>query len=217
MVDSTKYNSWGIALFAVVFGILVLLSYYLLKPLFSSILVGMLVSYVLYPSFCFTKKYIKKESFAAIFVLLVIIFLVFLPSIFVVQKVAEQTMLFYDTAKGAIAKGLPCIDGETLGCRIAKTLNKFIDKPVVLNYLNLLIQQISVAIVQSISGIALESVNYLFGFIVMLFVSYYGLLEGHHWASAFVNILPVKSKPKFLAQLHSITYSIFYGTFIIAI
>lgn len=214
--DLSKDRHVSLALVICIFGILLLSSYFLLQPFFSAMISGILLSYILYPLFSYLKRYVKKESIAAMLSLAIIFFLVFIPSIFVIEKFAEETMIFYNMAKEAVDEGLPCIDGETFACKIAKLINKFIEDPFISNYLDLFIKQASVGIVQSISNIAIESVNFFFSLLVILFVTYYGLLEGHHWTSSLIAVIPIKAKNKFLSQLHSITYSILYGTFIIA-
>ncbi len=202
-------------LFFVLGGIFLVLSYFVLKPFLSALLTGLLLSYLLYPAYLRVLHWVKHERIAAFLVLIGMIVLLLLPSVLLLNRLATETILFYTYGKELLAEGLPCIDGETLGCRFVKNVNLFLHDPEIAQTITIIIQQASVAMINAASSVAVQSLLYLLDLFLILLVSYYGFLEGPSWASYFFSLMP---ENEYLArQLQSVSYAILMGSFLVAL
>lgn len=202
-------------LFFVLGGIFLILSYFVLKPFLSSILTGLLLSYLLYPLYLRVLQQVKYERLAAFLVLIGIILLLLLPSLLLLDRLTKETILFYTYGKELLANGLPCVDGETLGCRFVRNVNLFLRDPQIAHTITIMIQQASIAMVNAASGVALQSVLYLLDIFLIILVSYYAFLEGPSWSSYFFSFMP---ENEYIArQLQSVSYAIVVGSFLVAV
>lgn len=206
-------------LFFAIFATFIVLSVFLLKPFLSSILGGIILSYLLFPAYNYLANRIKHKSLAAIIILIGMLLLIITPSLFIIEHLGEETVLFYSYGKQFLNEGLPCVNGYTIACRIVQSLNQVIADPTIGQYLNIFIQQLSSITINHISNLALQSLNFFFDLLVILFVAYYSFIEGPKWTMIIKDMLPFKETTKIdiIKKLRSISYSILIGFFLIGI
>ncbi len=204
-------------LFIVYVVVLAIISYLLVRPFFSPLLTGVLFSYLLFPMHCFLDRRIKNKNAAAFLLLFGICFLVILPSVFLVDRLASESVVFYAYVKHVLVEGIPCIDG--LGCRLIHGINVILSEPLIARFVNILVEQLSSLMVTSISGVAVQSLYFFFEVLIALFVAYYGLVEGPRWATTIQRLFPLPNEIKdhFTTQLRRISSAILIGFFFVAI
>ncbi len=202
--------------FIIGFIFLVVISFLVIKPYFSAILTGILLSYLLFPAYTRLQHRIHKKSLAAVLLIVIVCLLVVLPSFFLVERLARESIVFYTYTKQVLAEGIPCIDG--FGCSIIRSINALLNEPLVARFMDVLVQQASSAVITSMSSVAVQSLSFLFDALIVLFVVYYGFVEGPAWVYALHNIFPFTDymKQQLSTQLRRISSVIFIGFFFVA-
>ncbi|MBI4441006.1 AI-2E family transporter [Candidatus Woesearchaeota archaeon] len=204
--------------FSIFAGVLVI-AYFLLQSLLTSVLAGVLLSYILFPAYQMLQKFLKRDALAAVVLLVSAFLLILVPALFLVERLGSEAVQFYAYSKNLLEQGIPCLNGDSFGCRVAKTINAFLNEPSIAYYSEILVKQTSSVIVEAISGIALKSLQYLFNLLTVFFVAYYCFLDGQQWASYIENFLPFKDETKraMASQLRAITSSIVFSFLLVAL
>lgn len=201
--------------FFILLGILLILSYLVLKPMLSYIVLAMIFAYLFNPAFIWLCKKTGKKKISAGLLTAFIIFVFIIPIIFLLFSLVNQTAKAYTDFSdsttydymhiGDISKKISSwlgydIDLQSLLSNAISRIGKYV------------IEQKGEALLTSISQIVL-------GIFVMFFVMYYLFKGGDTINQNLKEIIPLKKhhKTRLFSEIENMTFAVLYGQILTAI
>jgi predicted PurR-regulated permease PerM len=179
-----KYLFWGFFL------LLIILSFFLVKPYFSAILGAVVLSYIFYPLFIWLKKSVRKKAIAALLVIFIITLIVAVPVAFIgAMLYNEASVLLADTKSGSYSLNCPAGSQSPI-CLVYNGINE--------RFPELDIQENSVDVIQhfkdSIYKVLLTIPNMLLQLIIMLFIIFFLLVDAEEITAQIKRLIIFKKK-----------------------
>jgi len=192
------------------FAAVIILAFLIIKPVFLSIVLGLILAYIFSAPYKWLAKKIKRKSLAAMiicFLAAIIIFvpLVFLSSVFIRQAFDVYSALQSININQIIQKILPFIANYT------KTDLSLAFTNIISNATNVLMEKFT--------DFMVNLPIFLLHLLVTLFVFFYGLKDGDTAIEYIKNVLPLskETSDKFFKKSREITYFVIYSEFIIGL
>ena len=189
----------------IVLGILVFL---LIRPVFLSIVGGLLLAYIFFPAYKRLTSFIKNRSLAAFTIAILIVLIIIIPLWFLVPLMLQQVFNVFSSTQsfnvgGIVSSIFPTASAQFVA-QMAVAIGGFIGKitTYALEYLN---------------GIFLDIPILSLQLVIVAFVFYYGLKD-HENLSKFVSDLSPFNKANekiIVQQFQSVTDSVLYGQVIV--
>ncbi len=192
--------------------ILAVLSFLILKPISTAVILGLLFSYVCYPLFLGINKKIKSKSLSAFIIVALILVLVLLPVIFMIPTLTEQLLKAYITLRGAdfskvIFQIFPALtDSKEITAEVIAASSHFSGS-------------ISTWILSIFENTFRNIPEIAFGAIILLFTFFFSLREGEY-VREYVSILfpfQKEHQKRFYDKFGQITNSVIYGQVIVGL
>jgi predicted PurR-regulated permease PerM len=181
--------------------LLVVTSYFILKPYLVALLSAFVLGFLMRPVYVRLEKKIGSKSSAWICILLLIL-IIFIPFGTVVGALSKQV---YDYA----SKNNFSVNLNTLFEQVGMTLNP------------MLLDQISEGILNFITYLIKPFISNVISFLITLFVMFFGmyyvLLKWDYLANELKNFIPFGDKEGITKELSDSTKEIVYGTFLIGL
>ncbi len=192
-------------IFIVTLLILIYLSFLTIKPLFTAILSSFILAFVFYPFYAKLKSKIESKDLCALLTILVILLLIIIPTVFITDALAKESVTLYNKIKG---------DGFDL----TPVLSKYF-KSDSQQYIDSIIDGSILYIVKLTSNFILLIPNIALSFFVTIFLTYYLLKESSLFIDAAKKYMPFKEivKEQILERFSKITKAIVFGTVLTAI
>jgi predicted PurR-regulated permease PerM len=191
---------------------LALLSFYVVRPLFVSITVGLLFAYVFYPVYIKLNNKIKSENLSAGIIVSTTSIAFLAPIIFLIPSFVKQLLSFYEAIRNAdfapiILKLLPSL---------ASSKQATTEIIAAASHLNAKISGFIISLSQSL---ILGSVEIVFGIIIVIFTFYFALKEVDNLKEYLGSILPISKehKKKFYEKMGQVTDSVLYSHIVVGI
>ncbi|MEM4230659.1 MAG: hypothetical protein QXF25_02185, partial [Candidatus Pacearchaeota archaeon] len=92
-MTNNKKVGWYISLSLI--GIIFILAIFIIRPIIFSILAGLILAYVLYPIYIRLLRILKEKTLTSLIICLLILFIIIIPSLFVVPIVIRQMFEAY--------------------------------------------------------------------------------------------------------------------------
>jgi predicted PurR-regulated permease PerM len=197
---------------AVILGALVVLSFFLLKPILLAVVMGLILAFICAPIYNKLFQWTKSSAFSAILLCILFLAIIILPFYFLIPIVVEQSVEIYSasyqidfiTPLKTIFPSL--FSSEKFSEEISSIISGFVTKSVnsFIAYLSNLILNIPEMILQ------------LF---VVLFTFYFGLKGQKQFFSYMQSLLPFSKEieKKIVDQTKVVTISVLYGQIIIGL
>jgi predicted PurR-regulated permease PerM len=191
---------------------LVLLVYFLLKPLLLSIILGTLLAFIFIPIYNFIYRKTKLENVSTIIICVFLALIIILPIWFLTPMVLDESFKFFVSSQNLdlvtpLKKIFPSIfASEQFSQEIGRMLSSFITK---------FAQSIST----SISDIILNFPQLGLQFVVVLFTFYFVLRDHEQLTDYIKSLLPFSKEveKKLFDYTKGITYSVLYGQVVVGI
>lgn len=187
--------------------ILIILSLFVIWPVIFSIIAGLLLAYVFYPVYKFIFKIVKEKNISSLIIVLLIIFLLFIPVWFLFPIVTRQVFDAYTYSQkvelsSIIGKLLP----EALSTDTIAMINSFISK---------LVNSIFSKFTESLLNIP----NLLLQIAVILVVFFFAMRDADNLKKYVKDLSPFSKsfEENLEKQFKDITNSVIYGHIIIGI
>jgi len=193
-------------LIAVLIIALIIVALIIIKPIIVSILWGLILAYIFYPIYIFLYRKIKERNITALLVVLLVIFILFLPIWFFFPLISKQifdtysyfqTLDFYNLIKKIIPSttASPVFQAEAISL-----INNFISKIVS-------------TILSAFSELILNLPNILLQAVVALFTFFFALRDGDKFKEYVSDISPFnKSLEKNISkEFKNITKAVIFG------
>ena len=186
--------------------VLLVLSFFLLKPILLSIIMGIIIGYIFYPFYKRVNKHIKSGYISALLMCLVLTAIIFLPMWFLTPILIEQSFNFYVASQQIdfvtpLKQIFPNVfASEQFSQEIGSTISSFITK-------------ISNTLMNSFSKLISNFPILLLQFFVVFFVFFVVLKEQEKFVDYLRSLLPFSKEVenKLFKSSREITTSIFYG------
>lgn len=189
-------------------GILLLLLYFagrILWPFFTPILLGMMLTYLLYPIYTYLETKIKRPYLTSIIMIFFVLLLIIIPLSLLTTKLVNESVNTYRTF----------IDLEQSGAFDSLLQNYGLDSSIFADVLG----QVKDFIVNSGSQILTGIADVLLGLFVMLFIMFYSFVNGKKWVALVQETLPLKQKHRkaLIDRVAKITSAVMYGQFLTSV
>ncbi len=191
---------------------LLVLSFFLIKPLIMSIIVGILLAFIFGPIYTFVLKYTKKKNLSAIFVCILLIALVVVPLWYIIPMAIDESIKVYMASQEwdfvtPLKTIFPQIfQSEQFSNEIGQALKSFVSKAAnsLMNYL---------------SNIILDFANLLLKLLVTLFTFFLFLRDREEIGEYIKTLLPFSKEveKKLFKSSKDLTASILYGQVLLGI
>lgn len=203
MTDYLKSNSkyFFIALFILLF----YLSFLLIEPFFISLLTTLLLAYFLYPVYKILKKKIKNEIAASLILTMSVLLVIVIPlGVLINLVINEAYTLYYMVDITAILA----------------IINNIIPSPIVLSYLQSVIENGLPFFISASSAFVLTIPQKIINFFISLIVLYYSFKSGHKLVSLVKKLIPLEAKKrdtllkKFQTTIDGVVFGVVINAFI---
>lgn len=192
--------------------ILLILSFFLLKPILMSIIFGVILAFLFSPVYDWMNKKIKSKNITAVLISLVLIVAIILPIWFLTPIIIDQSLKIYTaTSKLDFVSPLKVIfpkifASEQFSSQVGSTIYSFVTKSInsTLNYLATFILNFPIFFLQ---------------LVVAFFTFFFVLKDKDQFISYIKSLLPFSKEveKKLFEQSKGITISVLYGQIIVGI
>ncbi len=191
---------------------LIVLSFFLLKPILMSIITGILLAFIFSPIFIWTRKKLKSKNWAAFLMCLILVILIIIPIWYLTPAVINQSIKVYTASQQAdyitpIKNLLPeFFSSEHLSNEMASVIHSFITKT-------------TNTIMNSFTDLIMNFPTLFLQFLVVLFTFFFTLRDGRLLLEYIQNLLPFpeNTKNKLFKSSKDITLSVLYGQVVLGI
>jgi predicted PurR-regulated permease PerM len=204
-----------IAFYSFVFLLIIflILAIIIIRPLFVSILAGIILAYLFYPFYNFLLKYLKNKSLTAFLVCIIFILVLGLGLWFGAKALSDQAYEFYKNVREY---------------NLVEKVSDLLTKSIIKNeeFANYIGSQIKVGLLGVGRGIlakANEFIANILAFLIQLFVTFftmfYFLRDGEKIYKEIEEILPFeeKVKQKIRKRTQEVTKGVVYGRVVVGI
>ncbi len=190
----------------IIFAVLIILSFFLLKSLLISIIVGIILAFVFIPVYNFIYKHLKKKDISAFLVCLILLAVIILPLWYLTPIVIDQSIKLFTQSSQidfgmVFQKMFPSLaQSETLLKEVSSTLSSFITKT-------------SNSMLESISKFLINIPALFLHLVVIFFVFFFVLRDKENLNSYIRSLIPFSKEiqDKLFKSSGDITNSVIYG------
>lgn len=208
MIEQNNFKNLSII---VVFGILILVSFIIIRPIFTAIITGLILSYIFYPVYKKIYKVVKEKNISAIIIILLVLFLILIPLWFLLPIIVKQVFNVY--------LSIQKINFYSYLLKIVPSLAESQLPPEIISSVNTFMTGILSKIISSISSIFLDMPSLLLKVAVMIFIFFFGMRDGEIFFNYVRTLSPFsKAMDEELAEkFEGVTKSVIYGQIIVGI
>ncbi len=191
---------------------LLVLSFFLIKPLLMSIVVGIILAFVFSPIYNFIFKRTKKKNLSGIIVCLILIAVVVIPLWYLTPLAIEESIKFYMKSQEwdfvtPLKSFFPSIfNSDEFAQEIGRTIKTFVSKTAnsIMNYF---------------ADVILNFATILLKLVVVLFTFFFVLRDKEKMGEYIKSLLPFPKEieKKLFKSSKDLTFSILYGQVLIGI
>ena len=202
--------------------ILIILSYLIIRPFLTAVLIGIIFSYIFYPWYSRVHKRITGKNISSLITSILVILIITLPLFFVLNTVSKEARATYIFSKQKLISGEFIRECQPENKSICQTLNYFTAKandPQIKYYIDTSIKYATTKITETISNIVLSIPIFFLNLFIVLFIMFFLFRDGEILVNKIERVMPLKSEYKkhILKKLHDTAYAVIYGSIIIAI
>ncbi|MFQ5620590.1 MAG: AI-2E family transporter, partial [Candidatus Nanoarchaeia archaeon] len=204
-------------IYVLFFLVVLSLSFLIIQPFLSALILGCLIAYIFYPVFTFVEKRLKHKHLSALIVSIFIILLFSLPSFILVDSAGKEAQFFYIRAKQKLATGklvdFKCEPGyKSIPCMATDKVKEWFENPAVKRYTDEILGKFSAYVVQQGSAFVFKLPKLLMDLFVAFFVSFYLFVDGERFAARFKKLVPVNPRyqKEVYKKIDTITHGVIY-------
>jgi len=191
---------------------LFILAFLVIQPIIFSMIYGILLAYLFYPSYRWTKSKIKNETLSALIVCVGVLLIVLVIIAIIFWALLSQGIDFYLT-----------LQKLNIGELITKSLPEFIStsdlSSTIISTINSSFSQLIANFVTRLSDLIFNLPDLTVQFFVLAFIFFFGLRDGAAAFEYFRSLTPIKKETqnKFFKHFEDITKSVLIGQVVIGI
>jgi len=196
----------------IILAILVVLSFFILRPILMSIVVGIILAFVFTPVYNWLDKKIKIPTLSAVIISIILIFLIITPIWFLTPVVVDQSLkLYFATRQMDFATPLEnffpsLFASKEFSNEVGSIIYSFVNKS-------------TNALVNSFSNLILNFPTLMLQLLVAFFTFFFVLRDKDQLLNYIKSLLPFSKdvEKKLFDQTKGITMSVLYGQIIIGL
>lgn len=183
---------------------LAVLVFFLVEPIISAILWGLILAYTFFPVYERTLLLTKRKNLSATIVSLIVLILIIVPLYFLIPLMVRQTFEIFKYVQALdmqnVIKAIFPSAPESFLIQVSLTLNSLISK-------------ISSAVLNLMTDFLLEVPTFIFNAVIVAFVFFFALRDSDKLKEFASSISPFNKahEKKLVNQFKDITNSIIYG------
>lgn len=209
-------------IFTLIFLVLIAVSFFIIKPYLTAVLMGMIFSYIFYPLYLRINRRISSKNLSSLIASILVVLIITLPLFFVLNTVSKEAYATYLLSRQMVLSGQFLTKCEPAGKIICKAINYITDKanqPQVRYYFDTSIKSIAGKVTKDISNILFSFPALVLDTFIILFVMFFLFKDGKIFVNKIENMLPMKpSYRKYvIKRLNDMASAVIYGSLIIAI
>lgn len=204
--------------FITLFIILMILSFFIIKPYLNAILGGIVLAIIFFPIYNWLKRRIRSRSVCALIVTILALMIIFIPVVLVFQQVSYQAKVSFILVRQKLVGGelLPeeiCADQDTLFCRFNTEVEKLLKEPNIIFYRDRAFKFAEERIWEITPNIILGIPKFILNLFILVFVMFYSLKDSGRVFTRIGNMLPLKKshKNKIFKKINDVNHAIVYG------
>jgi predicted PurR-regulated permease PerM len=209
MIDEKTFNKIASI---VLMGVLVLLTFLILRPILISCLFALILSFIFYPLHLRLCRLVKSKNLSAALICFVLLAIVIVPVILMIPLLVRQSFSIYSYIQseeflGPIGKFIENLfTSEEVSKNLIISLNN--STSYLTNYF-----------LEQITGILMNSPVILLHLVIILLVFFFGLRDGDKLVAYIQSLSPLskESEKKIFQQFKDITHSVIYGQIVIGV
>lgn len=205
-----------------IFILIAYISFLIVKPFISSILLAFVIAYIFYPVFRIINRKIQHKKAAAIITATIVVLLVSVPTIWIATQLSEEMFVTYLLAKQSISQVYytsgACTDGGII-CQSGQIISEFLANPKYKYFINAALDKIKVYGVDSASTFITTIPRIILNAFITIFIMYYLFKQGKGAVKRFIKILPFRriQSETIMRQLGDAMDGVLYGSVVTAI
>ncbi len=200
---------------AALFVLLLVVSFFIIKPFLLAIFSGALLAYLFYPLYRLLSPRLRSPSVVSIIICLVVLLLILVPGIFLLKTLVEQAYVIFVLVKQRLAEGL-FVSCQNSFCQAVENLA---NDPTVSYQVQELSREVTHWVIQKGSGLLVSVPRLVINLFIVFFVMFYFLRDGERLHERLHTYLRLK-KSKYVtlvARVKEIVHGIVFGYFIVAL
>lgn len=199
----------------VLFIVLIVLSFFLIRPFLMALLFGALLAYLLYPLYNKLQGKIKNKTAGALILCIFALILIVVPGFFLIKTLVQQSFVLFLSVKQRLSIGL-FRNCDNAFCGFVKSVAT---NPNVTYQVQEILKSVTNGIIKKGSDFLLSVPKILLNLFVMFFTLFYLLKEGKDIVD-YVGKYMTSHKQRYvriLTRLKEITHGVLYGYLLVAI
>ncbi len=194
----------------ILFIIVTVVAFFVIRPYITALLAAMILAYVLYPLYSLILKGVKNKNLASLIMCVLVVLIIFIPFFFVLNSlIAELRFAYADFTRYVTVDYLNIPNLESM---LQGRLGIPIDMTsIVSNTLDFLVSHAK----STVSSVP----DQVLGFFIMIFTMFFLFKEGDRQLSRFFNIVALKHslRKRILDRVTKVTNAIIYGYVVTAL
>ena len=205
-----------------IFLVLILISFLIIRPFLTAVLAGVILSYIFYPCYSRIYRKISNKNISALITSIIVVVILTVPLFFVLNTISTEAYTTYLLSRQKLASGQFLASCEPADKPVCKFINYFADKandPKIRYYFDTTIKNATAKITEGISNVLFTLPIFLLDTFIILFVMFFMFRDGEILVDKIGRILPLKNKYRkhVFKKLNDMAYAVIYGSIIIAI
>ena len=200
---------------AIFFLLLLILSVFVIKPLFLALFLSALLAYIIYPVYKWLLKKVKNKTITSLLVCLVVFLMLVIPAAFFVKILVQESYLIYLLVKQKLAVGLFRDCGNTF-CEMIKDFgqNEWVNSQI-----KNILKTATDWVIHKGSAFLISLPKLLLNLFVMFFTLFYFLKDGEELVARIYSYLCIHHKKGalLLGRLKEILRGLIYGYLVVAL
>ncbi|MBI2630161.1 AI-2E family transporter [Candidatus Pacearchaeota archaeon] len=208
MIDEKTFKKLSIFL---VIGVLLILTFIVLRPIASAVIIGLILAYVFLPVYKRILSVVREKSISALLVIFLVLLLIFIPLWFLLPAIIKEVFDIYLYTQEidvlAFLRGIiPSLSQIGMTQNVAVSLNSFLS-----NLVSKILSSASNTL-YDLPGLGLKLA-------VVLFVFFFGMRDAEIFKRYVASLSPFSKSTEedISSQFKSITRAVIFGYFVVGV
>lgn len=195
----------------ILIGLLLVLSFLIIKPVLISMIFGLLSAYVCYPIHKRLVSKIKSKNLSALIICFAILAIILVPVWLLTPLVLKQVFDIYAYSQkidlvSIFNSVFPAFSSQEISVNVISSMNSFIS-------------EITSYLLRKFTDVLLNLPSIIFQLFIVIFTFFFALRDGRELVDYIKSLSPLskESEKKFFEKFGDITYSVIIGQIIVGI
>ncbi len=199
----------------VVLGLLMILSFFIIKPLLAAIFVGALLAFFFSPLHYRLKQKISNKTISALIICFLAIIIFAVPVVYFAKTLIAESYILFISVKQKTAIGL----FRSCENQICQAIKEFSNNPQINQHIQSTAKSLTDWVVQKSSNLLVSLPKFILNVFITFFTMFYFLRDGDSLTKKIRSLFSKHKKKYDLVQnrLKEITHGIVFGYFFVAL